>query len=364
MTVTDLRATAYSVPADQPEADGTLSWDATTMVVVEVGDGDERGVGWTYAGTGAVAVITDHLAPVVTGADTEEIPALAERMARGVRNLGRPGLVACAISAVDIALWDLRARQLGVPLSELFGRARTSVPVYGSGGFTTYDEPTTVEQLATWVHTWSIPRVKIKIGEAWGTDPRRDLNRVALARRLIGDAELYVDANGAYSAKEAIRIGQVMADTHGVVWFEEPVSSDDLAGLGQVRAACPAEVTAGEYGYTLDYFARMIDAGAVDCLQADVTRCGGYTIWRRVAALAEAHNLQISGHCAPNLHAHVAIGVPNLRHVEYFHDHHRIETALFDGALLPQGGTMTPDVSRCGHGLALRHSDAERYRVA
>jgi len=364
MPVTEVTARAYTIPTDRPEADGTLAWDATTMVIATVTDGDEHGLGWTYAGSGAVDVIKDQLTSVVAGADTAEIPRLAEEMARACRNLGRPGLAACAISAVDIALWDLRARQLGLALVDLFGRARTSVPVYGSGGFTTYDDDTTTNQLATWVEDWSVPRVKIKIGQSWGADPHRDLARVVLARRVIGDAELYVDANGGYTVKQAIRLGQVMADQSAVTWFEEPVSSDDLAGLHQVRGAYNGDVAAGEYGYTLDYFAKMLQADAIDCLQTDVTRCGGYTVWRQVAAVADAHHRQVSAHCAPNLHAHVAASIPNLRHLEYFHDHHRIETMLFDGTLPPNGGTMTPDSSRCGHGLTLRESAAEAYRTA
>jgi L-alanine-DL-glutamate epimerase-like enolase superfamily enzyme len=188
---------------------------------------------------------------------------------------------------------------------------------------------------------------------------------VALSRRAIGDeVELYVDANGGYSVKQAIRIGRELSDQFGVTWFEEPVSSDNLVGLRQVRAMCNADVTAGEYGYTLPYFAHMITAGAVDCLQADATRCGGYTAWLRVAALANAHNLQISAHCAPNLHAHVATAVPNLRHIEYFHDHHRIETSLFTGALSPSGGALRPDLKRSGHGLVVNDEVADGYRTA
>jgi L-alanine-DL-glutamate epimerase-like enolase superfamily enzyme len=363
MTVTHLSASAYTVPTDRPEADGTLAWDKTIMVLVEIGNGDHVGIGWTYAGASVAEIIDDHLAPVVIGGDEMHIPQLAEAMAREVRNLGRPGLVACAISAVDIALWDLKARSLGVSLGNLFGQARHSVPIYGSGGFTTYDDDTTRAQLTTWVEEWGIPRVKIKIGESWGADPERDLDRVELARGVIGEAELYVDANGGYTAKQAIRLGRRMADDFGVTWFEEPVSSDDLSGLHLVREGFVGDVAAGEYGYTLDYFARMLQAGAVDCLQADVTRCGGYTVWLRAAALAEADNVQISGHCAPNLHTPVAAAVPNLRHVEYFHDHHRIETMLFDGALSPVGGSMMPELSRAGHGLSFRSAEAARYRT-
>jgi L-alanine-DL-glutamate epimerase-like enolase superfamily enzyme len=364
VTITRLSASAYSIPTDRPEADGTLTWDQTTMVLVEVSNGEHEGIGWTYAGPSAVGIIEDHLSSVVVGTDEMDIPCTAETMARTVRNLGRPGLVDCAISAVDIALWDLKGRTLGVALTSLFGRARRSVPVYGSGGFTTYDDDTTASQLRGWVEEEGIPRVKIKIGESWGANPERDMHRVALARRVIGEAELFVDANGGYTAKQAIRLGRTMSENYGVTWFEEPVSSDNLAGLRHVRQSFAGDVAAGEYGYTLGYFARMLQARAVDCLQADVTRCGGYTVWLRTAALAEAHHLEISGHCAPNLHAPVAAAVPNLRHVEYFYDHHRIETMLFEGTLPPSGGSMTPDSSRNGHGLSLRLADAAGYRVA
>ena len=362
--VDSLAVGVYEIPTDGPEADGTLAWTSTTMVVVEARAGNHSGLGWTYAGAGSAAVVKQQLSAVCVGASAMDVPGLNERMARACRNLGRAGLVASAISAVDIALWDLKARLLELPLTALFGQSRTAVPVYGSGGFTTYDEATTRAQLEQWVDGWRIPRVKIKIGESWGAALQRDLGRVALAREVVGeDVELYVDANGGYTRKQAVRMGRAFHEDHGVTWFEEPVSSDDLAGLREVRDDCGADVAAGEYGYSLDYFARMVGAGAVDCVQADVTRCGGYTVWLQAAAVAAAHNVQISGHCAPNLHAHVATAVPNLRHVEYFHDHHRIETMLFDGTLPPDGGHLVPATDRRGHGLALRAADATKFQL-
>ena len=354
----------FEIPTDQPEADGTLEWTLTTMVVVVVRAAGRRGLGWTYAGAGAATVVNDVLADICVGADPLNVPGVNERMARACRNLGRSGLVASAISAVDIAMWDLKAQLLEVPLAGLFGQVRPDAPIYGSGGFTTYDDATTRDQLERWVVDWGIPRVKIKIGETWGTNPGRDLARVSLAREVVGDeVEVYVDANGGYTRKQAVRMGRRFHEEHGVVWFEEPVSSNDLDGLREVRDACSADVAAGEYGYSLDYFASMVTAGAVDCLQVDVTRCGGYTIWLRAAAVAAAHNLQVSGHCAPNLHAHVATAVPNLRHLEYFHDHHRIETMLFDGTLAPDGGQLVPALERHGHGLTLRDAEAEKFQV-
>ena len=360
--VTALDAAVYVTPTDEPEADGTLAWDKTTMVLVTARAGGEQGLGWSYASAAAQTVITEMLAGLVVGRSALDTAGTAEAMARQVRNIGRPGVAATAISAVDIALWDLKARLLGQSLAGLLGAARRDVPVYGSGGFTSYDDTRTRQQLSEWVEKERIPRVKIKIGEARGGNERRDLSRAELAREVIGpDAELYVDANGGYSVGQAVRVAEELSAID-VSWFEEPVSSQDLAGLAVVRRQVRPDVAAGEYSWSLADSARLIDAGAVDCLQLDVTRCGGVTEFVRGAALAAAHNLQVSGHCAPSLHAHVGAAAPNLRHVEYFHDHQRIERMFFDGALDPAGGAMSPDLDRPGHGLALRHGDAERYR--
>jgi L-alanine-DL-glutamate epimerase-like enolase superfamily enzyme len=362
--VAGLGAAVYIIPTDAPEADGTLAWDKTTMVLVTADAAGQQGIGWSYTAGAAAGVVTDVLAPVVTGRSAFDIAGAAEAMARAVRNIGRGGVAATAISAVDIALWDLKARLLGVSVTSLLGQARPDVPVYGSGGFTTYDERQLRRQLSDWVEKDRIPRVKIKIGESWGTNERRDLARVALARDIIGpDAELYVDANGGYTTGQAVRVAGQLA-SYEVTWFEEPVSSQDPAGLAAVRSKVVPDVAAGEYSWTLADSARLLDAGAVDCLQLDVTRCGGISEFLRGSALAAAHSLQVSAHCAPNVHAQVGTAVPNLRHCEYFHDHERIERLLFDGALDPAGGILTPDAARPGLGLQLKKSDAERYRGA
>ncbi|WP_031056055.1 enolase C-terminal domain-like protein [Streptomyces ochraceiscleroticus] len=354
----------YTVPTDAPEGDGTLTWNSTTLVLVTVRSGGTTGFGYTYGAPATAQVVSGLLADVVTGRCALDVPGANEAMSRAVRNAGRPGLVAGAISAVDLALWDLKARLLDLPLVRLLGACRAEVPVYGSGGFTTYDAGQQERQLRHWVEEQGIPRVKIKIGESWGSAPWRDAERVTAARRAIGDTtDLYVDANGGYSRKQAVRVAAHLA-SQGVTWFEEPVSSDDLTGLAHIRAAVTPDVTAGEYGYTLPYFGHMLRADAVDCLQADATRCGGLTVWLRAAALAEAAGLELSGHCAPHVHAHAAAAVPNLRHLEWFHDHVRIENLLFDGALDPAGGTIRPAADGApGHGLTLRADLAEQYRT-
>ncbi|KUO09700.1 enolase C-terminal domain-like protein [Streptomyces sp. DSM 15324] len=355
----------YTVPTDAPEADGTLAWDSTTLVLASVDCGSVTGLGYTYAPAATARVVDDLLAGVVTGSDALDVPRINEAMRRAVRNAGLPGVAAQAVSAVDIALWDCKARLLGLPLVRLLGAARDEVPVYGSGGFTTYDDEQLERQLRGWTEGDGIPRVKIKIAESWGRREERDRRRVARARAVIGGTtELYVDANGGYGAKQAARVGRALAD-EGVTWLEEPVSSDHPAALAAIREQVPQDVTAGEYGYSLPYLAHLLAAGAVDCLQADVTRCGGITVWLRAAALAEAHGIDISGHCAPHAHAHAAATVPNCRHLEWFHDHVRIERTFFHGVLSAHGGSVTPGADGApGLGLVLDQERAEPYRVA
>jgi L-alanine-DL-glutamate epimerase-like enolase superfamily enzyme len=353
-----LEVSAYTVPTDRPESDGTAQWDATTLILVEAHGGDATGLGYTYGDLASGTVVRSVLAGVVEGRDAMSVTSTWEAMARACRNLGRPGVASMAIGAVDAALWDLKARLLGLPLATLLDAARAQVPIYGSGGFTSYSDEQLASQLGGWAEL-GIPRVKMKVGR----HPRHDSERVRVARQAIGpDTELFVDANGALSRKQALWYAERFAE-HGVGWFEEPVSSDDLDGLRLVRDRAPAgmEIAAGEYGYMLPYFERMLAAGAVDCLQADATRCEGITGFLRVAALCQARSLELSAHCGPSIHAHPCCAVGPLRHLEYFHDHVRVEALLFDGTLEPVEGTLRPDLTRPGNGLAFKHADAEPY---
>jgi L-alanine-DL-glutamate epimerase-like enolase superfamily enzyme len=358
ITVEKVRVSTFTVPTDFPEADGTLDWHKTTLVLVEVTAGGKHGMGYTYADEATATLIQTLLAELITGADAIAPTAAYESMWRHVRNLGRPGICSTAISAVDCALWDLKARLLDLPLATLLGQMRKGAPVYGSGGFTSYSDRQLAEQLSGWVQE-GIPCVKMKIGR----DAKRDVERVRVAREAIGpDAQLYVDANGAHTRKQALAQAEIFAG-FDVRWFEEPVSSDDLQGLQLLRDRAPAgmDIAAGEYGYDIFYFQRMLQAGAVDVQQADITRCGGVTAFLQVAALCQAHNVQLSGHTAPALHTHVACAVPLFKNLEYFHDHVRIERMLFDG--LPEliDGELRPDLSRPGTGLELKRADAAKF---
>ena len=359
-TIENVQVAAYSIPTDYPEADGTYAWKATILVVVEIAAGGQQGVGYTYANRATAEFIRETLVPLVQGRDSTHISGLWEMMIASARNMGRSGIASMGISAVDIALWDLKAHLLGLPLVSLLGAVRDSVPVYGSGGFTTYSK----EQLQSQLHGWveqGIRCVKMKIGAY----PDDDLSRVRAAREAIGpDAQLYVDANGAYSRKQALAWADVFHD-YGVTWFEEPVPADDLDGLRLIRDRAPAgmDIAAGEYGYDQAYFHRLLAAGAVDVLQADVTRCAGITGFLRAAVLANTYGLPLSPHTAPSLHVHPCCAISQMRPLEYFHDHVRIEQMLFDGVLTPVSGMLHPDLSRSGLGIVFKRADAARYAV-
>jgi L-alanine-DL-glutamate epimerase-like enolase superfamily enzyme len=358
ISIENVKVSVFTIPTDFPESDGTLEWKSTTLVLAEVTAGNKQGLGYTYADSATAQLIHSLLAKTIQGRDALNTSECWEAMVRATRNLGRPGIVSSAISAVDTALWDLKAKFLDLPLVSLFGSVRSSVPVYGSGGFTSYSNDQLCSQLSNWV-AQGIRKVKMKIGR----DANANRERVRLARAAIGkDAELFVDANGAYSRKQALAQAEAFAESN-VTWFEEPVSSDDLEGLHLIRDRAPAgmEIAAGEYGYDIVYFQRMLASQAVDVLQADATRCGGFTGFLQAATLCQAHQVPLSAHTAPALHAHVCCAAVPVRHVEYFHDHSRIERMLFEGIPEVKNGELVPDLARAGLGIELKAADAKKF---
>lgn len=336
-----------TIPTDAPESDGTAEWDSTTVVVVEI----DEGIGYTYCEPACAQLIREKLAHLVH----EDVRKAWHAMGAALRNAGRPGIAACALSAVDQALWDRKARGLGISLVDLLGAAHDDVPVYGSGGFCTYTHERLQEQLGSWV-AQGIPRVKMKLGR----EPDADPARLDAAREAIGDdTDLFVDANGAFTAKQALRWAGRYALEWNVSWLEEPVSSADFDGLRLVRERAPLEVAAGEYAYVPADVRNLI--GCVDVLQLDVTRCGGITGVLAASGLATAHGLDVSAHCAPAISAHVFCAVERRRHLEYFHDHVRVEELLFDGLPTLRDGALHPDRSRPGNGLELKREEVARW---
>jgi len=356
VSVERVEVSAYTVPTASPESDGTLRWDSTTMVLVEAIGGGKRGLGYTYGDVSVGKFVESKLAETVRDADAMSPPAAWTAMQDAIRNAGRPGVGAMAVSAVDIALWDLKAKLLERPLADILPRFHDAVPIYGSGGFTSYSMDKLQEQLGGWVSA-GIPRVKMKVGR----EPAKDQERVFAVREAIGgDVELMVDANGAYEHKQALYWAERFAQ-EGITYLEEPVSSEDREGLRLLRDRGPGglAIAAGEYEWNLPQLADL--AGCVDILQADVTRCGGITNLLRVDGICKGRQIPFSAHCAPAVSAHACCAMETLLHLEYFHDHVRLEGMLFDGVLSPEGGHLRPNPSRPGLGLEPKRADAEKY---
>jgi L-alanine-DL-glutamate epimerase-like enolase superfamily enzyme len=355
-----LKVSVYTIPTDAPEADGTIEWNSTTMVLVKIEAGGKKGIGYTYAHAATAEVIAVTLKALVIGKDAMNIPAINHSMIRAIRNNGSCGIAMMAVSAVDNALWDLKAKLLGLPLALLLGMVKDEMLLYGSGGFTSYSGQQLEHQFKTWAGQ-GIRYFKMKIG----THIEKDVERVKMARDVIGkDAGLYVDANGAYTAKQAVERAHQF-EQYCVSWFEEPVPSDDLKGLNFIRDHAPSgmSIAAGEYGYNLPYFQAMLQAGAVDILQGDATRCGGITGFMKAGYLCEAYQLPYSSHCAPAIHLHAALALPSFYISEYFYDHARIEEMFFDGNPKPINGVLKPDLSRPGIGLDVKEANMKEYKV-
>ncbi|HEU6449217.1 MAG TPA: enolase C-terminal domain-like protein [Verrucomicrobiae bacterium] len=359
-TIDQCEVTAFKVPTDSPESDGTLEWDSTTLVLVHLRAGKFGGIGYTYSHESCVPLIKEKLFSFVRGADPTAIPEIYGKMNGAMRNFGRRGLASSAIAAIDIALWDLKARMFGLPLVKLIGAVREKIPAYGSGGFTSYSDQQLCRQFEKWVEE-DFSMVKMKVGRR----PEMDASRVAIARSCIADGtQLFVDANGAYSTKQALAFAQIFSE-HNVSWFEEPVSSDDWHGLRFVREHLPPgmEVSAGEYDYDCIQARQKLEIGAVDVLQSDATRCG-ITGFLQASDLCNAFEMPLSSHTAPAVHAHLCCVAPRARHAEYFHDHVRIEQLFFDGATVKhKNGFLQPDLSQPGLGLEFKKRNAVKFQI-
>lgn len=354
-----ITSSAYRIPTDRPESDGTFQWDSTTIVIAHCHGGGYRGLGYTYSSAGAVNVIHDQLSHAVEGLNVFDTGACWRALIAAIRNLGNSGVARMAAAAVIASIWDLKARLLDIPLVTLLGAFQPGIPVYGSGGFTTYSLDEITWQLGGWADE-GFSMVKMKIGR----DLLLDHERIRVAREAIGPGvQLFVDANEAYDRKEALAVTDLLV-RYGVTWYEQPVNHFDLEGMRLIRDRAPAtlEIASGEYAFDLEFFRRIMEAGAVDVVQADATRCGLNT-FMDAASLCLGHYLPLSAHTAPALHLPLCCAAPQARHLEYFHDHVRIENMIFEGVQKPRAGILYPDLERPGFGLELKEKDAQRYAL-
>jgi len=351
----------YRIPLPVALSDSTHgTMTGFDIVTVRISDQDgAEGVGYTYTAASSAAAIhaqIEHdLAPLLLGQSADRIETLWQQMWWRVHYAGRGGSASFAISAVDIALWDLKARKCGQPLWRLLGGNDPKVPCYAGG----IDLQFPIDQLLEQTRNnlgLGFRAIKMKVGR-----PRlsEDLARVRTMREMLGeDFPLMVDANMRWSVDEAVRAARGLSEL-GVYWVEEPTIPDDVAGHARIVREGGVPIAAGENLHSLYEFAAYLRAGAVTFPEPDVTNCGGVTVFMKVAHLAEAFNLPVTSHGAHDITVHLLAAVPNRSYLEahgfgldHFLDH---KLAIKDGFAIA--------ADRPGHGLAFDWKGLETLRV-
>jgi L-alanine-DL-glutamate epimerase-like enolase superfamily enzyme len=308
------------------------------------------------------AVIEGALKEALINEDPFDIEYLWNRMFWLVRGYGRKGIAFCAISAVDIALWDLKAKALNLPLYKLLGPYTDTVPIYGSGGWTNFSEKELIEEQLSYVER-GIPRIKMKVGKDFGTAEEEDIRRLAAVRKAVGDeVEIYVDANNGYYAKQAIRMARRFEE-YNVKWFEEPVLADDIEGLASISRSINIPVATGEHEYTKFGFTDLISRGGADIVQPDVGRVGGVTEWMKVAHIAHGFNLPVAPHAVQVVHLHLTCAIPNLKVVEYLGIVEQRDNFVYNDFPEPKNGMWSPYPDRPGLGLDLNQDVVKKYKI-
>ena len=368
MKIVDVTTTELFYPHARPVQDATLAppgpdagGRGQLFVHLSTDEGVE-GLGIGQAAPGARQVIESALKDLLLDQDPFCIEKLWSDMFRRVRGYGRKGVAFCALSAVDIGLWDLKAKALGLPLYRLLGPYTDTVPIYGSGGWTNFTTEELVAEMVAYVDQ-GINRVKMKVGKDFGGSERKDLERVAAVREAVGeDVALYVDANNGYYAKQAVYMAKEF-EAYQVGWFEEPVLADDIQGLVDIRRAINIPVASGEHEYTRYGFKELIARGCVDIVQPDVGRVGGVTEWLKVAHMAHAFNLPVAPHAVQLVHLHLACATPNLKVVEYLNTSLETDRVWYTEFPEPRDGMWSPYPDRPGLGLELDPYAVEKWSV-
>ena len=368
MRITDVTTTLLRHPHGRPIQDATIppppqgaGGRAQLFVHIHTDEGFE-GFGLGQANPGVREVIENDLKDLLINQDPFNIEKLWDDMFWRVRGYGRKGVAFCALSAVDIGLWDLKAKALGLPLYRLLGPYRDSVPIYGSGGWTNFTVDELIAETTEWVEQ-GINRVKIKVGKDFGQSEREDIQRVAAVRRSLGDdVAIYIDANNGYYPKQAIYMAKEFEQLQ-VGWFEEPVLADDIEGLARIAHATSIPVATGEHEYTKFGFRELIARGGADIVQPDVGRVGGVTEWMKVAHMAHGFNLPVAPHGVQLVHLHLCCATPNLKVVEYLKTAHESDLIWYTEFPEHKNGMWAPYPDRPGLGLELSAEAVEKYRV-
>ncbi|TPW27885.1 mandelate racemase/muconate lactonizing enzyme family protein [Martelella alba] len=344
-----------STPIRGGFSDATRKVETIGFLIVRVTtDQGLEGLGVTYHEVGGEAtaeLIRRSMAPRLIGRDPFDTEVIWSEFFHYLRGVGRKGLTYCALSAIDIALWDLKGKIVDLPIYRLIGGGRTKVPVYASGGWTSYSDDELLEEVTGMVGR-GFRAVKFKVGSDGGTNPRRDAERVRKVREAVGpDIALMVDANNAFDAATAVQLANRIRD-YDITLFEEPVFADDMPGLQRFKRGTDIPLATGEHEYLKFGVRDLLLHQAADIIQVDGTRAGGYTEMIKCAALTQAWNVRFAPHAMENIHLQLAAAIPNTLFLERLLMFEDLTANVFDNAPVPIDGFMhVPDLP--GLGLTL-----------
>jgi L-alanine-DL-glutamate epimerase-like enolase superfamily enzyme len=363
MKISSIRTQIVELPADEPLAGAIENPRATrAFVTLQIGTDDGvDGIGVTYFGgplSGALRLAVDQLGALIIGED----PLLLERIVKTLRDAaghaGAAGIFTLALSAIDMALWDIKGKALNLPLWKLLGGARDRVPTYASGALMRGLPLDRATASARRLVELGFRQMKMQLALPGDTSPQREVARARAIRESVGpDIALMVDINQRWRAEQAIDIGRRLEDL-GLAWLEDVTAADDFAGLARVTAALSTPIAGGEYVWGIVPFRHMLEARSVDIVMIDLVRVGGITQWLKVAGMAEAFNLPVVSHLIPEVHVHLIGAIPNGLTVEYM----PWLTRLFEEVPLPRNGELSMPLLP-GLGLKFDEDAIKRFRV-
>jgi len=344
-----------SAPVKAGFSDATRKVETVGYTVVRITtDQGLEGFGITYHEVGGEAtkcLILKNMAPKLIGRSPLETEVIWQEFFHYLRGVGRKGLMFCALSAVDIALWDLKGKIVNLPLYKLLGGNKTKVPVYCSGGWTSYSDEELVDEMESMVGQ-GYSMIKFKVGVEGGRNPRRDIERVRKVREAVGPTvALLLDANNCWDSATGVQFANNVRE-YDIMLLEEPVFADDIPGLARFRRGTDIPLATGEHEYTKFGVRDLVLNEAADIVQTDGGRAGGYTELLKIAAITQAWNLKFAPHALENIHIHLVSAVPNALFLERLLLFEGITAQVYKNAPLPRNGYMEiPD--QPGLGLEL-----------
>jgi L-alanine-DL-glutamate epimerase-like enolase superfamily enzyme len=361
MKITKIQARVVRLPADEPLADGPATPGATRdIVTLRVGtDAGVEGIGYTFFGaalTGTLKHAVETLGELAIGEDPLRTEAVAAKLRAAAAGSGPGGILTLALSAIDIALWDIRGKALDLPLWRMIGGSRERVPTYASGALMRTFPLEHLVKAAPRLVEKGFRQMKTQLALPGDTSPGREVDRIRRVRESIGPSiDLMCDINQRWRVEQAIDIGRRIEDVH-LFWLEDVTAHDDYPGLARVSDALATPVAGGEYLYGPVPFRHMMEARSVDIVMIDLMRAGGITQWLKIAGMAEAHNLPVVSHLVPEIHVHLIAAIPNGLTVEYM----PWTARLFEEVPLPENGELAVP-RKPGLGLKFDEAAIKRY---